>query len=327
LAELKPGEQGVFFAQLAEKTRKQHSGRPFYHCTFRAGLVSRPTVIWPESALFADCEQRWQAGQCFKIHAELVDYERYGPQLQILKIRPTCDADREAGFDPFDLVERTRFDPRALFTELRELVNGFHDAPLRTLVLAILDTHADRLLFAPGSENRYHTFAGGWLEHTLAVASTCQWLAEKYRLHYPDLVLDTDLLLAAAVLHDIGRIVELGGALGNEPTVAGRLLGHIALGRDLVREAARSVPDLDPNRLLLLDHLIQSHLTLPEWGSPRLPAIPEALILHHADDLDAKLETYARCLARDAGPGPFTERDPVLGKALLKARTTPPAAE
>jgi len=71
----------------------------------------------------------------------------------------------------------------------------------------------------------------------------------------------------------------------------------------------------------LLEHLIISHLNLPEWGSPRLPLIPESLILHHADDLDAKLEMYARCLSRDTGPGPFTARDPVLNRQLYKGRS------
>jgi len=85
--------------------------------------------------------------------------------------------------------------------------------------------------------------------------------------------------------------------------------------------AAREVPELNPELLLYLEHLILSHLTLPEWGSPRLPWIPEAIILHHADDLDAKLEMYVRCLMRDQSPGPFTERDPALNRALLKGRT------
>ena len=71
----------------------------------------------------------------------------------------------------------------------------------------------------------------------------------------------------------------------------------------------------------LLEHLIVSHLNLPAWGSPRLPMIPESLILHHADDLDAKVEMYVRCLTNDAGPGPFTDRDPVLGRPLFKGRT------
>jgi len=71
----------------------------------------------------------------------------------------------------------------------------------------------------------------------------------------------------------------------------------------------------------LLEHLIVTHLNLPEWGSPKLPLIPEALILHHADDLDAKLEMYARCLTRDTADGLFTDRDPVLNRQLYKGRS------
>jgi len=100
------------------------------------------------------------------------------------------------------------------------------------------------------------------------------------------------------------------------------LLGHLFLGRDLVRDAAREIPELNPELLLMLEHLIVTHLSLPEWGSPRLPAIPECLILHHADDLDAKMEMYVRCLTRDFALGPFTDRDPVLGKQLFKGRST-----
>src|SRR5204862_6703593 len=117
------------------------------------------------------------------------------------------------------------------------------------------------------------------------------------------------------------RVVDLAGhVLAVRPTVPGRLLGHLLLGRDLVRDTARELGDVHPELVQLLEHLIVSHLTLPEWGSLRLPLIPECLILHHADDLDAKLEMYVRCLTHDNEPGPFTARDPVLGKQLLKRR-------
>jgi 3'-5' exoribonuclease len=130
-----------------------------------------------------------------------------------------------------------------------------------------------------------------------------------------------DLIVAGAVLHDIGRVLELEArAAVFEPTVPGRLLGHLFLGRDLVRDTARELGDVDPDLLRLLEHLIVTHLNLPEWGSPRLPLIPESLILHHADDLDAKMEMYARCLTRDREEGPFTARDPVLGRQLYKGR-------
>ena len=77
---------------------------------------------------------------------------------------------------------------------------------------------------------------------------------------------------------------------------------------------------MNPELLRLVEHVVVSHLNHPEWGSPRQPLIPEALILHHADDLDAKMEMYARCLTRDPGTGPFTERDPIIGRPLYKGR-------
>jgi 3'-5' exoribonuclease len=144
--------------------------------------------------------------------------------------------------------------------------------------------------------------------------------------HYPELTppLNRDLVIAGAILHDVGRVAELGvpdvPGQPAEPTVDGRLFGHILLGRDLIRQAAAKIPELNHELLTLLEHVVVSHLSLPEWGSPRLPAIPEVLILHHADDLDAKMEMYARCLTRDTSAGPFTDPDPILKKPLLKKR-------
>src|SRR5262249_37256070 len=133
--------------------------------------------------------------------------------------------------------------------------------------------------------------------------------------------LNRDLVVAGAVLHDIGRVAELNeDPVVPQPTVPGRLFGHLFLGRDLVRDAAREQGDVNPDLVQLLEHLVVTHLALPEWGSPRLPLIPEALILHHADDLDAKMEVYVRCLRNDQAAGPFTDRDPLLNRHLYKGR-------
>ena len=131
------------------------------------------------------------------------------------------------------------------------------------------------------------------------------------------------LVVAGAVLHDIGRVKELEAGPPGQPAragVSGELFGHLFLAYDMVRGAAKDTADLNPELLELLLHVVVSHLRLPEWGSPRLPCIPEVLILHHADDLDAKFEMYHRCLTRDTADGPFTERDPILGRPLLKRR-------
>src|SRR5262249_47048755 len=146
---------------------------------------------------------------------------------------------------------------------------------------------------------KFHPFAGGLLEHTLSVTKTCLWLAERYVAYYTELSppLNKGLVVAGAALHDLGRVLEFGeDPLGRQGTGAGRMGGHLVLGRDLVRDAAREQGDVHPDLVQMLEHIIMAHLALPEWGSPRLPLVPECLIVHHADDLNAKLEMYARCL-------------------------------
>ena len=188
----------------------------------------------------------------------------------------------------------------------------------------MLERHAAPLQCLPATLNKFYPFAGGLLEHTLSVTHTCLQLVEKYAAHYAELrpPLNRDLVVAGAILHDIGRVLEFGDdSLQTQPTVPGRLFGHLFLGRDLVRDTARELGDVHPELVQMLEHIILTHLKLPEWGSPRLPLIPECLIIHHADDLDAKLEMYVRCLSRDQAAGPFTDRDPVLGRQLYKGRS------
>ena len=323
LADLEPGQLADTFALLAERSKgATRDGKPFYTCRFRDARRTVGVMAWADSPYFADCEANWRPGMFFKLRAVYQENERYGPQLDVRMIRPVDDGDRAAGFDPADFAEASRFDRPAMLTELRTLVQKHTAGPLQTLVLGILEKHADALLLLPGSQRHYHPYTGGWLEHTLSVTRVCLWLAERYAEQYPQLKppLNRELLVAGAVLHDIGRLRELDTNLPPQPTVEGRLLGHLFLGRDVVRDAAREQGDVPPPLLQLLEHLIVSHLNLPEWGSPRLPLIPESLILHHADDLDAKLEMYVRCLTRDTSEGPFTERDPVLNRQLFKGR-------
>jgi 3'-5' exoribonuclease len=329
LHDLKTGQTADFFALLAEKNRGlTRDNKPFYSCRFKDHRRTAGCVVWADSPLFADCENVWQVGTIYKIRGMFTEHERYGPQIEIRQIREVHEQDREAGLlNEADFYDRSRFDAEQMFAELRQTVTTeITHVPLQTLVLNLLDAHAATLKLLPASDRRFYPFPGGWLEHTLNVTRNVLWLADQYISRFPALTpkLNRDLLIAGTVLHDIGRAVELTvGAPGHisEPTIPGRLLGHIQLGRDLIHEAAKAVPDLDAEWILLLDHIVLTHLTLPEWGSPRLPMIPEVLILHHADDLDAKFEMYARHLSRDSADGPFTERDPNLGKPLLKQRS------
>ena len=326
LSDLRAGDYVDCFVQLAEKSRgTTRDGNPFVTCKFRDARRTVGAVpIWGDAPLFDEAQQ-WQAGQFFKVRATFTEHEKYGPQLDIEQIRLVEDRDRADGFTELDFTERSRHDPEAMFAELEALVTGeIADGPLRALVLNLLTANAPALKTLPGSASRYYTFAGGWLEHTLSVARSCAWLVDRYAARFPELnpPLNRGLVIAAAVLHDIGRVKELDSPPG-QPTkagVQGELFGHLFLAYDMIRVAAAGVPDLNSELLDLLLHSVVSHLTLPEWGSPRQPCIPEVLILHHADDLDAKMQMYAHCLTRDTSEGPFTARDPSVGRPLLKQR-------
>jgi 3'-5' exoribonuclease len=329
LADLVPDQRADFFAQLTVRAKSSTAtGKPYFACKFRdRDRIVSAVPIWSDSPHYKACLKEWLPGQFFKLRATYSHHEKYGPQIDIDEIRPIEERDREDGFTELDFVDRSRFEPGAMFEELTALIAAeIKDEPLRALVAKLLTDHADVLKWLPATATKFYPFAGGWLEHTLSVAKSSLWLADKCSAQFPDLVppLNRDLVVAGAVLHDIGRVREYAGSAPGavpRPSVDGELFGHVALGRDMVRDAAREIADLNPELVRLLEHIVHTHLTRPEWGSPRLPCIPEVLIIHHADDLDAKFEMYARCLRKDESDGPFTDRDPVLNRPLYKGRS------
>ena len=329
LSDLESGERGTFFALLAERAKGSTRDGKIYHiCRFRDSRRTATMMVWSDGEFVKACEEQWFVGGFYKIHATFHEHEKYGGQIEVERIREVEKRDEQDGFDIGEFVRQSRFDPVVMHRELIELIRRHvRTLPLAELTIGLLEAHSGVLQKLPATQRTYFPFMGGWLEHTLSVTRKALRLAHDSQEHYPDLkpVINLELVVAGAALHEIGRVAEFQSPeLPTEPTeqtVDGRFYGHLLLGRDLVHEAARSQPELDPLLLKMLEHMILSHLTLPEWGSSRLPLIPEVLILHHADDLDAKMEMYVRCLSSDASPGDFTERDPVLGKQLFKART------
>jgi len=326
LGDLEVGQYADCFVQLAEKKRSStRDGKPFVACRYRDARRTVGAVpIWGDAPLFEEC-QKWNVGQFFKVRARLHEHEKYGLQLDIEQIRPIEERDRAEGFTELDFLERSRFDSEQMFAELDALAGTIGNRPLRTLVGRLLHDHAVKLLLLPGSVRHYYPFAGGWLEHTLNVTRNCALLAERYIQSFPDLKppLNRDLVIAGAILHDIGRVRDLEMGPPGQPAqrgVDGELFGHLFLAYDMIRDRARDVPELEAELLDLLLHIIISHLGRDEWGSPKRTRIPEALILHHADQLDARFEMYARRLLKDTTEGPLTERDPILDRVLLKRR-------
>jgi len=179
-----------------------------------------------------------------------------------------------------------------LVAELRELVRLISDAPLARLVRAVFADSAffERFRDCPASQSYHHAHLGGLLEHTVAVADLCRTLGDRY----PGL--DADLLLTAALLHDVGKVDELVFDTDIAYSDEGRLIGHVVLGVRRVRAAAVRVR-LDESRLVELEHALLSHHGELEWGSPKRPSTLEALLLHHADNLDAKAAGFAHLVS------------------------------
>jgi 3'-5' exoribonuclease len=325
LSDLAPNQRGDFFVLLVDRTRSvTRDGKPYYHCRFRDARRTVSFMAWGDDRWFQACENEWQVGQFYKVRGTFVEHERYGPQIEVLNIRPVKDEDREDGFDEAQFVESSRHDPAQMIGELKALAaKHIQDEPLRNLVLAVLEQHGPALARLPATRDRAYPYRGGWLEHTLSVTRVAVDLADRYGTAWPNLrpPLNRDLVAAGAILHDVGRLRELGD---EQPvpavTVEGRLFGPVLLGRDVVRDLARQRGDVNAELLMLLEHVLLTPLPPPDGGGPRGPVVLEGVIVQHADELDLKLALYARALERDVSPGPFTERDPAVGRQLLKAR-------
>ncbi|HET7276340.1 MAG TPA: HD domain-containing protein [Longimicrobiaceae bacterium] len=207
--------------------------------------------------------------------------------------------------------------------ELLALISSVKEEPLRKLLRRSLGANTElgsAFRTHPAAKRNHHAYLSGLLEHTLSVATICNRLVEHYATQGVNL--DRDLLITGALLHDLGKVRELKGFPAPGYTTEGQLIGHIVIGMNLVAEQARSVPDLGEERLTLLLHLIASHQGKPEWDSPRVPQLREALVLHYADDLDAKMNQAGNVLA-DVPAGEWSSYDRSLGRSFYQSE--PPA--
>jgi 3'-5' exoribonuclease len=326
MADLANGEEGDFFALLADKqTMTTKDGKPYYRVTFRDARRDCSFPIWSDAPLADACRDEWIVGEFYKLRA-LYRETNYGPQLEIRKIRRVEDADAADGFTPAMCQKSSRFDSVERFSRLVEVVNEeIGDDALKALTLRLLEENKRELLAWPAATRNHHAFVGGYLEHVGNVVETALWLGRRYAGLYPDVEppLDVDLVVAGAVLHDIGKVRELRTTpLGAEYTASGSLIGHVLQGRDMVREAAAALAaegtTVDREKLLRIEHIVVSHQRLPEWGAPKPPMTLEALLVHHADDCDAKYQMMMAILADDVTDGPVTSRRNALNLGVYR---------
>ena len=217
-------------------------------------------------------------------------------QLNVKRVRK-C---REGEYDPADYLPVSSKGIEPMYKELTELIKSIKTVQLRMLLEDFFEKdEAFREQFKKNSAAKtvHHNFVGGLLEHTLSVAKLCDFLASAYP------ILNRDLLLSAAILHDIGKVREISSFPENDYTDDGQLLGHIVMGYEMVSEKISNIPGFPEKLASELKHCILAHHGELEYGSPKKPAIIEAVALSFADNTDAKIETMKEELGHTQDTG------------------------
>ena len=285
--ELQEGQQLEDVFVLVEARQAQSRNGPFWDLTLQDCTGQVGAKIWhPLSSEYKDLRSE----QLILVKAGVSSFR---DQKQLVVQRLQVLDPSEHGLDWSCFLPCSSTPPGELLQELEKLCrNELAYPPWRRLVRQVLNDARirERMLAAPAAKMIHHAYMGGLLEHTLAVARTCLGLCD----NYPHL--DRDILLVSAVLHDLGKAWELQGGVSRDYTDEGRLLGHIFLGLQVLQPFFDKARDLDKGLVLHLKHLILSHHGEYEFGSPKRPKTPEAITLHYADNLDAKVNTIQQAL-------------------------------
>jgi 3'-5' exoribonuclease len=287
--------------------RQKKSGEPYLSLLLgdRTGEVD--AKMWDN---VADVIDTFERDDFVKVKGLLQVFQNR-PQLTIHKMVRVVDAD----VDFADYFPASTRDPAEMFAELRGIVAGVQNLHLRALLEAFLDDEplARMYRIAPAAKHVHHAYLGGLIEHVLSVCNLCRVTAAHYSY------VDLDLLLTGAVLHDVGKVAELTYDRSFGYSTEGQLLGHIIIGLRLLHDKLQRFPDFPSKLRVLVEHMIVSHHGELEFGSPKVPQFPEALLLHHLDNLDSKMECMRSLVAKDRHvEGCWTGYNSSLERSLLK---------
>jgi 3'-5' exoribonuclease len=295
------------FLVLSKEIRHKKTGEPYLalHLADRTGELE--AKMWDN---VADVMHTFERDDFVKAKGLVELYQRR-LQFTIHKLRRLEDHE----IDPADYFPCSERDPDEMFRELQGIIGGLQNRNLRTLLESIFADAQLRDLYklAPAAKSIHHACRGGLIEHVLSLCT----LARMTAAHYQNI--DVDLLIAGVILHDVGKVEELSYQRSFQYSAEGQLLGHIVLGLRLVGAKIDRLPDFPPKLRALLEHMIISHHGELEFGSPKVPIFAEALLLHHLDNMDSKMDALRSALKRDPQlDSEFTGWVAPLERILLK---------
>jgi 3'-5' exoribonuclease len=294
------------FVVVSKQIKPKKTGEPYLALTLgdRTGQIE--AKMWDN---VEDAMSVFEQDDFLKIKGLINRYnQRF--QLTIHKLRKMDDGEVDFG----DYLPKGTKDIDDLWRTLCEFVASIKDQNLRTLLDAFVSDPCIAQCYrnAPAAKTLHHAYIGGLLDHVVSLMKSCDLVCR----NYPQV--NRDLVLAGAFLHDIGKIHELTYARSFTYSTRGQLLGHMIIELEMLQQKLALLPAFPGELKTLLEHLIISHHGHYEFGSPKLPMFPEAVLLHYMDDLDSKMESVRAHLERDAeSSNPWAGYNPSLGRNLL----------
>ena len=276
--------QGIYLCKSKLSTETKN-GKPYDSLILQDKTGTLDTKVWePYSPGIGD----YEAGDYIEVMGDVITFNG-AKQAKLSRIRK-C---QEGEYDPADYLPCTKKDIGKMYEQVLAYVNGTENVYLKKLLQAFFVEDEDFIKAFKNSsaaKTVHHGFIGGLLEHTLSVTNMCGYLASAYPL------VKKDLLIAAALCHDIGKIREISAFPANDYTDEGQLLGHIVMGIEMVSEKIRGIDGFPVQLAGELKHCIAAHHGELEYGSPKKPALIEAVALNFADNTDAKMETITEII-------------------------------
>ena len=285
ISDMREGDHvsGIYLCRNKVNARTK-TGKTYYSLQLQDRTGTVDGKIWDLSSGI----DHFEAMDYIHIEGETTSYQG-ALQLNIRRVRRA----REGEYDPAEYLPSSEFDQKEMFDKLLGYVRSVKHPQLRKLAEAFFvddNDFAKRFCGHSAAKSVHHSFVSGLLQHTLRVVELCNFYCERYPM------LQRDLLITGALLHDVGKIEELSDFPANDYTDDGQLLGHIVLGYEMVKKRMAQIPGFPAKTGSELCHLILSHHGELEYGSPKKPALIEAVALHYADNTDAKLESMSELL-------------------------------
>ncbi len=290
IRDLKEGDR-IFDIYLCKHKQSAvtKNGKPYENVILQDKTGTIDAKVWePNNPGIGD----YDALDYIEVYGDVTNFQG-ALQVSVKRIR-VC---REDEYHPADYLPVSSKGIDVMYRELTALIGSIQNQYLKKLLEDFFvkdEAFSKAFCHSSAAKTVHHGFVGGLLEHTLSVAKLCDY----YCSAYP--ILKRDLLLTAAMCHDIGKVREISAFPVNDYTDDGQLLGHIVMGSQMIAERAAKIDGFPHGLLSQLQHCILAHHGKYEFGSPKIPAIIEALALNYADDTDAKLETFKEILENNA---------------------------